>query len=248
MLGDEELLARSNLGDVYAIDLRGHGRSRFAEQGCKVKDLAEDLREFIAKEAPPRLTVCGSSMGVAIICAHCEHHGLEGISNAVFVDQAPLQYEAEGWILGSKGLRTPADLAGLQKALAADMVAFAAGNAECCLVSPASLDPNCMEELTAETLRCDPAFLGSLMADHTERDWRETLRNKWPASVGVLNLAGRHSGVFPPEGVKHINELLGDKVRHAFEVYEDCSHWLYLEQPKKFVESVVAFIAGSPQQ
>jgi hypothetical protein len=87
----------------------------------------------------------------------------------VFVDQAPLQNRAPDWQLGSKGCFDAPSLARLQAALAADMRAFAAGNADCCLSLPIPDDVAAL--LAAETQRCDPRVLGQLMADHTALDW-----------------------------------------------------------------------------
>ena len=193
----------AHVSRIYVIDIRGHGDSAFTGDGCTVARLAEDLRDFISARKPPRpLCVCGSSMGAAILWSHCEQYGNDGVDGAVFVDQAPLQYEKEDWKLGSKGLRGPSDLAGLQRALNEDMKAFAAGNAEACLVDPKSVDKDITEMLTRETLRCSPTFLGGLMADHTQIDWRGVIRER--LKIPILNFAGGMSGVFPAEGVAKV--------------------------------------------
>mmetsp|Transcript_1521 Transcript_1521/g.2528 ORF Transcript_1521/g.2528 Transcript_1521/m.2528 type:complete len:293 (-) Transcript_1521:641-1519(-) len=255
LLEDENLLRKSKVKKIYVMDLRGHGRSvcevipdreNFPDMMVR---LAVDLQEFLVsldeKSEAPRMCVVGSSMGAAILWNYFDmfsYRNYPFITSAVFVDQAPLQYEKEDWQLGSKGMRNPSDLTNLQHLLKSDMKEFAAGNAKCCLVSPGTLDQEYIEQITEETLRCDPHFLGELMADHTRLDWRPLLERKWPPAVPVLNLAGGKSDIFPVDGVREINRLLGDRVYNRLEVFEDCSHWLYIERPNKFMHSVVNFI------
>jgi len=173
-------LASSKVKKIYVMDLRGHGRSvcevipdreNFPDMMVR---LAVDLQEFLVsldeKSEAPRMCVVGSSMGAAILWNYFDmfsYRNYPFITSAVFVDQAPLQYEKEDWQLGSKGMRNPSDLTNLQHLLKSDMKEFAAGNAKCCLVSPGTLDQEYIEQITKETLRCDPHFLGELMADHT---------------------------------------------------------------------------------
>lgn len=235
-------MTSSSIRQVIVVDIRGHGRSAFTGS-AKVEDLAKDLREIIEEVKPTNLTCIGSSMGAAILWSYCEQYDNEGIARGVFVDQAPLQYEKPGWTLGSKGLRTEKDLGNLKRALGEDMRAFAAGNADCCLVSPTSIDSAFMDLITEETLLCDPTFLGELMTDHTAIDWRDLLRDKY--RIPVLNFAGGKSDIFPVEGVATINSLLDtSQTPNKLEVFEDCSHWLYIERPKDFMRLVVSFAAG----
>jgi pimeloyl-ACP methyl ester carboxylesterase len=248
--GDEELRRKAKVSRIVVVDLRGHGSSSEGEneEPCHLARLAVDVEELIEHELKgyrrrEKIIGIGSSMGAAILWAHCELFASKGLEMAVFVDQAPLQYWNEGWELGSKGLKGPEDLANLQHLLKTDMPEFAAGNAKCCLVDPNSISKGLMEQLTQDTLRCDPVFLGKLMADHTQLDWRDLLKHSW--RVPVLNLAGGKSDIFPVEGVAHINQLLsieGNCKLHRLEVFQDCNHWLYLEKPREFMKVIVDFL------
>ena len=77
-----------------------------------------------------------------------------------------------------------------------------AGNAETCTSLP--LPPDVSQELTSETLRCNPDHLARLMADHTQLDWRPQLP---PISVPCLNMIGCQSGCFPVAGCETVNKL-----------------------------------------
>lgn len=123
------------------------------------------------------------------------------------------------------------------------MASFAKGNAEACLASPDSIDKTFMREISDDTMLCDPTFLYKLMEDHTALDWRPILKHKWKGTQ-VLNMAGGKSGIFPVAGVAYINELIGDKAVNKMQVYEESSHWLYIEEPRVFVDSICAFTMG----
>ena len=126
-------------------------------------------------------------------------------------------------------------LAALQAALLADMGAFADDNAACCLAEPLRDDARAAL-LRAETLRCDPARLGALMADHTAHDWRPLLPL---LRCPVLSMYGEASGVFPPEGCAVVGEL-APKGRNV--PVAGAGHWMYLEQPENFARTVAAYV------
>ena len=189
-----------------------------------------------------KVLLVGSSMGAAVIWSLSELFGLQegdchmvksiGVATrgAVFVDQAPLQYETDGWKDGSKGMRGPDDLKALRKVLngsAADFDAFADENAAACLANKESVSPEVLAMLKAETLKCDPYFLGELMADHTAIDWREYLELGWPITCPVLNIAGGKSEIFPQNGVKAVADLIkaGDHPYVTPKVMENSGHW-----------------------
>ena len=117
------------------------------------------------------------------------------------------------------------------------MGAFADGNADCCLAAPLA-DAATAALLRAETLRCDPARLGALMADHTARDWRPLLPL---LTCPLLSVYGTASGVFPPEGCAFVGTAAPRGRNVAF---EGAGHWLYLEQPEAFSAAVAEFAAA----
>jgi len=173
-------------------------------------------------------------MGAAVIWSYIENYRTSRLSGAVFVDQAPLQNRAEGWDLGSKGCYDAASLAALQSSLVADLRAATEGTADSCLSKP--IDPELREALIGETMRCDPRALGQIMADHTQLDWRPVLPT---IDLPCLNLVGRRSNVFPWEGCAAVGSLIPD-CKTVF--FEECNHWLYIEEPRKFADVVLRFV------
>jgi pimeloyl-ACP methyl ester carboxylesterase len=168
--------------------------------------------------------------------SYLECFGQAKAAGCVIVDQAPLQNRAPGWTLGSKGCYDAPTLAALQGALLADMGAFADGNAACCLAAPL-FDEALSGLLRAETLRCDGARLGALMADHTARDWRPLLPR---LACRLLSVYGACSGVFPPAGCAAV----GDAAPRGRNLeMQGVGHWLYLERPEAFSDAVAGFAA-----
>lgn len=225
-----------------AYDLRGHGESDKPTRGLTVARLAMDLREVVdhfADACPEGVVFVGTSMGCAVIWSYLQLFGdEERLRGVVLVDQAPLQNRRPDWNLGSKGCFDAASYAKLAEAVRADMDAFADGNAEACLVSMEEIEkrePGVLHALKSETLKCDPEALCELMYDHTHQDWRSACAN---TAVPALVLGGRKSKIFPWEGVARVGELMKN-ARVKF--YENCDHWLYVEEPAEFAADVANF-------
>jgi non-heme chloroperoxidase len=151
------------------------------------------------------------------------------------VDQAPSQWAMPDWKHGSKGIYDSTTLAETEIALQEDFAAFADGMAEGCFSKPPTQDVVAL--IKSETLKCQPAHLARLMADHAPKDWRPILPR---VSVPCLNLYGTDSGCFPVEGCQAVGELIGDNCSSV--AFEGLNHWLYLEDPARFNQLVGDFV------
>ena len=238
-------LASDAFPTAHCVDLRGHGESGKPGHGYRVSRLAADLREVLEAlsaldggAGKRKYVLVGTSMGCAVIWSHLDLFGTRDglIDGVVLVDQAPLQNKRPGWTLGSKGCYDAETYEKLASAVRSDMSAFADGNAEACLVDPSAMDVNLAKMLKEETLKCCPEALCELMYDHTALDWRDVCRT---TDVRALVLGGRQSKIFPWQGVAVVGELMKNS-ETVF--YDDCDHWLYLEQPKRFIDDVERFI------
>ena len=184
-------LSSDVIQEIIVPDLRGHGDSGSSEHSAHVARLAMDLHDLILRlffvggvrrDPDDAIVLVGASMGAAVIWSFVELFGAEAVADGnrrlldavVTVDQAPLQYRAPDWTLGSTGCDTPEALARLQASLVADFRAFARANAEACVTDACVADAcvtnedgeeytSVLREAEAETLRCDPAWLGRLM-------------------------------------------------------------------------------------
>jgi len=221
---------------LVRYDLRGHGESDQPSWGHHVSRFAADLRDLLTHLGLDNVTLVGASLGCAIIWSYLELFGSRKIKCAVFVDQAPLQNRAEDWDLGSKGCYDMVSLTRLQQKLRYDFMAFTKANVYGCLSNP--IDPAYARLLMSETMRADPVCLSALMADHTQLDWRPSLRK---IDIPCLVLAGSKSQIFPLQGVKEVGRLIPESVTVVFE-HED--HWLYIEDFRRFSDLVSDFAAN----
>lgn len=119
-----------------------------------------------------------------------------------------------------------------------DFEGFADDNAKGCLSR--ELDAGVLAALKKETLKAPPEALGALMADHTQLDWRPILPR---ISIPCLVMVGRLSQVFPWEGCAFVGEVIPNA---STVIFEDCDHWLYLEEPKRFNEEIIKFANATP--
>lgn len=227
---------------VLAYDQRFHGDSSRSAHGFHVFRLAMDLHELLLgavmkEEKETKVVLVGGSMGVCVILAYLELFGEASVHSVVFVDQAPLQNRKLDWNLGSKGCFDEQTLLELQHTCRTDLRKLAQGNAQGCLAQEIPQDVQAL--LEKETLRCDGDSLARLMEDHTNLDWRPLLPR---LTVPVLNFIGGKSGVFPRQGC----EFLTQSVQNGkSSIFENSSHWLYIEEPDRFSREVLEFIGST---
>lgn len=230
--------------DVVAVDLRFHGASGPDRQrptgatppGAHVARLAVDLDNVLCHLGVGDAVAVGTSMGASILWCYSELFGRGRVAKIVCVDQAPLQNRADDWTLGSKGCYDAVTLRGLQASVRGDVDQFAAGNAAACLAQP--VDDDTLRLLADETARADQDGLAALMADHTQLDWRPSVR---VAAQPMLVVVGGRSAIFPPAGCAWVAEHAR---RGECVVFEECGHWLYVERGCAFVGVVMRWSRG----
>lgn len=220
---------------VIRYDLRGHGASDKPAHGFHVARLAADLLAVLEHLGLERAAVLGCSLGCAVIWSFVELFGTVRLSAALFVDQSPYQlYAPDGsWTLGSKGLYSAAAVAYLSAMLKSQPEACHAGTVGACMSREATDAER--ELFVKEGLKADGGFLGRLMEDHNNIDWRASLKL---VTCPALVFAGERSKIFPVEGVAYAAKAMPDA---ALEVFES-GHWLYYEEAERFNSVVTAFL------
>lgn len=221
---------------VIRYDLRGHGKSEKPTHGIRVSRLAMDLLNLMDHLKLDRVSVIGCSLGCAVIWNFVELFGSQRLYSAIFVDQSPYQmYASDGsWCLGSKGLFSHSALAHLMAMLNVDARACHVGTVEACLTRSPTAEE--VEFFVEGSLRSPGWFLGKLMSDHNNNDWRDTLPL---VTCPSLVLAGRRSKIFPWEGVAYAAERMP---RANLVTFEEGSHWLYYEEADRFNSIVISFL------
>ncbi|WP_068144228.1 alpha/beta fold hydrolase [Rhodococcoides corynebacterioides] len=221
---------------VIAVDLRAHGRSEDPGHGYRVSRLAADLRDLIVALDLHEVTVLGWSLGCPVIWSYQELFGTDRLRQAVYVAQTPKQYRAPDWTLAHNSIFDDATLAAVQGRVTYDRAAFDREQLD--EITATDLPDDRADVLFDEMSRMASSARNAVMADHTHHDWRDLLPGLTLPSLVVV---GRHDRAFPWEAARFV----ADTVPNArFELFENSSHAVFLDEPEKFVSVVVDFLTS----
>jgi len=219
---------------VINMDLRGHGDSEKPAWGYRISRMAKDVKDLIEALDLKDVTLLGWSMGASIIWSYIDLFGNEHLAKIILVDQSPRQYFTPQWKWGQLGCYDAEALAILSTRLEYDAEGVARGMVATCLARK----PTAEEENTfvSEMMKCPGWVQATIMADHTNLDWRDLLPQiKLPALVLVC----RKSKVFPWQGSAYV----GEKIPNAQTVFfEESSHIPFYEEADKFNQVVRDFM------
>ena len=217
---------------AIAFDRRAHGESETPAHGQRMARHGRDLGELLAHLDLEDVAVVGASMGGNTFWAYVDQFGPARLRGAVIVDQTPKMLNADGWEHGFYGY--DATNAG---------TLFAAGVPDTGRGRTVDRSPTAMTRLV-ERLGGPPAFRDPsapetlpLLADHARQDWRDVVR-RFP--LPLLMLAGRDSQIWPCE---HAAAAVADTARGRALVIEDAGHAISFDQPDRFNEALLAFLA-----
>jgi esterase len=212
---------------VYTLDLRNHGASPWADT-MSYHDMAEDVAAFIETHALAPTTVLGHSMGgkVAMVLALSQPALLRRV---VVADIAPVTY-AHSFLPYVQAMQD-LDLAGIARR----------GEADAAL----------RERVSDATTRM--LLLQNLVLHDRRFDWRINL----PALAGA---AGELLGFPEFNGARYEGRALfvhGERSAYVAPAYHavirqlfpraeivaiaDAGHWLHVDQPARFLETVQGF-------
>ena len=226
----DALLARGYR--AITLDRRAHGESETPAHGQRMARHGRDIGELLEHLDLEDAVVVGASMGGNSIWAYVDQFGPARLRGAVIVDQTPKMLNADGWALGFYGYdRTNAG------------TLFAEGVPD--TGRGRTVDRSAAQMLRlVERLGAPPAFRDPtapetlpLLADHALQDWRDVVR-RFP--LPLLMLAGRQSQVWPWE---HAEAAVAGSPRGRALVIEDAGHAISFDQPDRFNEALVQFLA-----
>jgi pimeloyl-ACP methyl ester carboxylesterase len=207
----------------------------------------------------------GCSIGAAVVWTFLELFGEEAAdeferAGLVFVDQAPLQDRSAfggGWGegLAHRGCFDEASMLAAQRAWVDESAVaethrglvwewlgyrFAPkeGEEEGLGAGRRERDEAFFVGISAA---CDGVWLARLLADHTRYDHREACEG---ITRPVLVMAGRRSGCFSLEGMEEtVRRVKRGGNEDAEMVVFESGHWLFYEEPERFNEELLRFVA-----
>ncbi len=215
---------------VYALDLRNHGASGWAET-MTYEEMAGDVRAFLARHGLEGAVVMGHSMGgKTAMCLALEEGSL--IGRLIVVDIAPVAYShTHGPLIAAM---QGADLAGATRRGEVDRQ-LAAQIPEAALRS--FLLQNLVTEEGRLRWRINLDALAANMAVLTGYpDDLEGRRYDGPAFF----LSGAGSDYVLPEHHGAIRTLFPQA---EIDAIEGAGHWVHAEQPRAFLERVQTFLS-----
>jgi non-heme chloroperoxidase len=218
---------------VIAFDRRGHGASEASVDGHDMDRQGEDLGDLVSTLGLDDATLVGQSMGGNAIWAHVAAAGTRGIRDIVIIDQTPKMLNAPDWEFGFYGYDdTNVD------------TLFAAGIPDPGRYTAASKGAvriaRVVRAMDMRRTGLKPTFTAgelALLNDHAKRDWRAVVA---AVDVPAFFIAGDESEFWPAEHAAASAALnpLADST-----VIERDGHAANIEQPQRFNDALLAFLA-----
>ncbi|WP_164253510.1 alpha/beta hydrolase [Streptomyces sp. S4.7] len=234
-----ERLARSHR--VLIVELPGHGSSSgetAAAGALGVDAAARRVLRGCEQLGLRDVTLLGWSLGATVAYSCLAQDRQSRFAALVSVEQTPKLTMAQDWPHAAFGQLEPAGAAELAGSMVDDPAAFARTLLGSSFAAGREPDPGLLERLVAETLRCDPVAMAELLTDVAGQDWRERL----PRTVDVpsLFIHGARSQIYPTAvGDWFAQTLTGSRL----ELFEESGHLPFVEEPQRFADVVLKFIA-----
>ena len=227
---------------VIAIDHRGHGESDKPPHGYRLARLAADLAELIAAHELSDVTLIGHSMGCAVIWSYLELYGERNISRLVLIDQAPVVTSWPDWSEEQKALcgclHTPESIFAAVMALSSPEAAAVSE----AYIRQSLFTPECPRDLTdrvlVENLKFPRDHSARLLLELACHDWRDVIaRIRLPTL-----LFGAEASIFNPRAQQWVAEKIDGARVEIFSAQEGGSHFMWLENPQKFLRILRDFL------
>lgn len=221
---------------VIGFDRRSSGESETTMFGQRMARHGRDLGELLLFLGLEQTVLVGASMGGNASWAYVDQFGTDALSGIVIVDQTPKMLNTEDWPHGFYGF--DASNAGTMFAHGVPPREHGRPLEES---RPAIL--RLVERLGGMPAYRDPAAPETvhLLTDHALQDWRDVVQR---AAVPVLMVAARGSQVWPCE---HAAAAVAGNPLGRSLVIEDSGHAVNIDQPDRFNEVLLEFLAGLRQ-
>ena len=225
---------------VYAVDLRNHGRSGFAEENS-YNNMKADLAEFFDKHSIEKAVILGHSMGGKVAMWFAADYP-EKVEKLVIADIAPKDYlqnkENSQFYLHQNILLAmqEVDFSKVKKRNDVDdVLAEKVDNARIRKFLLKNVDKD--KEIQKYKWRLNPEVLYDYLEEivgGVNRNWFE---DRIPiTSYPVIFIRGLESDYIQDEDIESIKEIYPDA---RVEDIPKAGHWLHAEQPRKFMKAVL---------
>jgi non-heme chloroperoxidase len=228
---------------VYALDMRGHGKSEKPDHGYRIARFAADLNDFLDAEKLDHVILDGHSMGNSVIWSYFELYGQGRVKKLVLTDQMAAIVANPAWSEEEKknfGSILNADqVQPLDNALAGP---DGAKTSAAFLHSMFAKDyPQAdFDWALSENMQLPRKYAADLLYDHAFKNWSDVIRR---IHVPTLVIGAKASNV-PWTAMVWIGSQIKGAQTVIFEENEGGNHFMFLENPTKYNEVVEDFLAN----
>lgn len=220
---------------VVTYDLRGHGQSDRPEKGLTMNRFAVDLEELMEHLNLQDVSVVGWSMGSSIIFDYIRTYGISRLASVGIVDMTPKLINDDEWKLGLyHGNFTVEDTFEALTTMCNNWMDFAAPFVK---TAVPYLDDAELKPIYENMERNTSHIMYSMWIAMSANDYRDMLGE---ITVPTYIIYGEKSTLYSEDTAKFLNSKIPNSKLVAF---ENCTHFLVAENPKKLTE-VVAEIAS----
>jgi pimeloyl-ACP methyl ester carboxylesterase len=223
---------------IVAVDLRGHGESRFAGETPTVEQLAQDVSGLADALGLQDAIGVGWSLGASVLWHVLTGPAAHRFAASVVIDMTPRVMNDESWALGLSAEACEAR----RQAIEADFPNFVVGAGQA-IFAP-SRDP----DLSANALWAGEEFakndaegISALWSSLVRQDFRSRLaRIEQPTLV----VHGAHSHLYGADTADHLGAAIPNSKIVRF---DRSGHSPHFEQPELFNQAIRDFAASLPR-
>jgi non-heme chloroperoxidase len=215
---------------VVTYDLRGHGRSDRPDKGLTLNRFAIDLEELMEYLELNDVTVVGWSMGSSILFDYVRTFGVSRLSSVCIVDMTPKLINDDEWKLGLyHGEFTMQDTLNALTTMCYNWMDFAVPFIKRTIpyLSEEQLKP--VYEATSKN---SPHVMSAMWLAMSVNDYRDVLES---ITVPAFIIYGEKSTLYSSKTAEYLNSKIPNSKVIPF---ENCTHFLVVENPKKLVEVI----------
>ena len=215
-----------------AVDFRGHGRSEKTELGHSLQHYARDIQSFLEQLEINDTILVGWSMGAIVSWEYIHQYGTDRLRAVVDLDMEPSPVKRADYEYGSYAID---DLEEAIDQIQSEPIGLLDQQAMAMLHETPSREHRNL--IVDEGSRTPPSIQGALLFGLLYlRDYRNVLPE---IDVPALVCAGADEKWRSVASVEYAAELIPDA---RFELFENSSHCLTIEEPERFNHVLRGFI------
>ena len=223
---------REYFSDYYRVityDLRGHGKSDKRAEIIK-KDLtmeryAKDIKELADYLGLSDFNICGWSMGVSILLCYIQMFGDKDLKTLSLIDMTPKLLNENDWTLGDFGAYENLEFL---RDVVTDWKGVAVNIAPELFARGFSRESELYKWVLDRALNNEPYVMAAMWLAMALGDYRGVL-----SDISIPTFLAYSSGgdMYGPEHGEYMNERIP---KSELDLFENCGHALFLENPDKF--------------